>query len=92
MVKDQKKAFEINLAPKAAEQQKLPDSIDKQAKSSINASAALESRFLARGSSNDLQKEMNATLKRHEALLQKQLSALERKQVKPANLEVELVQ
>ncbi len=90
MVKDQKKAFEINLAPKAAEQ-KLPDAIDKQSKSNINTSAALESRFLARGSSNDLQKEMSATLKRHEALLQKQLSALEKKQVKPASLEVELV-
>lgn len=93
MVKDQKKAFEINLAPKAgAEQQKLPDAIDKQSKNTANASAALESRFLARGSSNDLQKEMSATLKRHEALLQKQLSSLEKKSIKPASLEVELVQ
>ena len=92
MLKDQKKAVgDINLAPKVPDAPKVPEAIEKQAKATISTTAALESRFLARGASNDPQREMAQTLKRQEALMQRQLVALEKSKPQADKLEVEVL-
>ena len=93
MLKEQGLVANIDLKPKVPEAAAASSAIEKKAKATTNeTNAVLQSRFLARGASNDPQREMAQTLKRQEALLQRQLAFLEKNpRIQPAKLEVELV-
>jgi hypothetical protein len=92
MLRDQGLVANIDLKPKMGDVPLAVDAIDKKTKADTATNQVLQSRFLARGASNDPQKEMANTLRRQEALLQKQLAILEKNpRMQSAKLEVEVI-
>ncbi len=96
-INDMVKKQNLGVDPKINLQAKPPVATPVEASLAKNkidtaTNQVLQSRFLARGTSGDPQREMAGTLRRQEALMQKQLALLEKNpRVQPAKLEVEVI-